>query len=72
MTPRLKQRLPFALSTGLIILIGYRVADTSSVWQLALVGVAAIIAAAGPEIVGWLRARRSPDGDDTGRVAPRA
>lgn len=58
MKQRLKERGPFALLSGLIVGFGYRYADPVA-WQYACICVAAITAASGPEIVGWVRARRS-------------
>jgi hypothetical protein len=57
----LKQRLPFALWMGLVFLIGFRfgfqAVDTSSGWQVALVGTAVFVVALAPDTVIWLRAR---------------
>lgn len=68
MTQRVRQRLPIALMSGLfavVLLIGYQIADLSSGWQLALAGVAAVVAFSTPDVVVWLRARRSRKRDDT-------
>lgn len=69
MTARFRQRLPFALLFALIVGIGFSVADTSSPWQLWIVGIVAVIVFSIPEIVGWIRKRRSPKGDDSEPVA---
>lgn len=69
MTQRVRQRLPIALMSGLlfavVLLIGYQIADLSSGWQLALAGVAAVVAFSTPDVVVWLRTRRSRKRDDT-------
>jgi hypothetical protein len=69
MSARFKQRLPFALLFALIVGIGFSVADTSSPWQLWMVGIAALIVFSIPEIVGWIRKRRSAKGDGSEPVA---
>ena len=63
MSPQIRRRLPFALLTGVIIFVGFRVAD-SSPWLLALFGVAAVLVAAAPDILEWRRTRRSSGGQE--------
>ena len=62
------RRLPFALLYALIAGIGFSVADTSSPWQLWIVAVSVF---SGPEIIGWVRERRSAKGEGSEPV-PRA
>ena len=69
MKRRLVQRLPFALLFALIVGIGFSVADTSSRWQLWIIGIAALIVFSVPEIVGWIRKRRSAKGEESEPVA---
>jgi membrane protein DedA with SNARE-associated domain len=63
MKQRFKQRLPFALWAGLVFLIGFglgfRLIDASSGWQPALLGIAVVVVATAPDLVVWLRSRRS-------------
>jgi hypothetical protein len=59
MKQRVKQRLPFALLAGLIIIVGYQIIDLGSAWQVALVAVAAVTAGSGAVMMDWRRDRRS-------------